>query len=89
MPAIENGSEPEQFRLVSKVIFALALDCLILYILDGISSVQVFSVRFSLKEVSKISCRREKELLEIHRALHKEADRHVVVLHEMGGIGRT
>ena len=58
---------------------------------DGISSVRAFSVRFSLKEVSEISyfTGREQELTEIHRALSQEDGRHVVVLHGMGGIGKT
>jgi hypothetical protein len=58
---------------------------------DGISSLFSFSVSFSLSEVSEISyfTARENELADIHSTLNKEDGRNIVILHGMGGIGKT
>jgi hypothetical protein len=50
-----------------------------------------YSVAFSLSNVSEIEdfVAREEELAEIHRTLRSDGSRHIVVLHGLGGIGKT
>ncbi|KAN0087098.1 hypothetical protein V8E54_000786 [Elaphomyces granulatus] len=50
-----------------------------------------FSVAFSLSNVSETDqfVAREEELAEIHRTLRSDGSRHIVVLHGLGGIGKT
>ncbi|KAN0073072.1 HET domain containing protein [Elaphomyces granulatus] len=50
-----------------------------------------FSVAFSLSDVPEIEqfVAREEELAEIHMALRGDGSRHTVVLHGLGGIGKT
>jgi hypothetical protein len=50
-----------------------------------------FSVSFSLSNVSEVEhfVGRKKELAEIHRVLSSNGSRQVVVLHGLGGIGKT
>ena len=50
-----------------------------------------FSVAFSLSDVPEIEqfVAREEELVEIHRMLHGDGSRRTVVLHGLGGIGKT
>jgi hypothetical protein len=50
-----------------------------------------FSIPFSLSAVSDIEyfVAREDELREIHKALSGDGSRHTVVLHGLGGIGKT
>jgi hypothetical protein len=50
-----------------------------------------FSVAFSLSDVSEIDhfVAREEELTEIHRKLNGDGSRRTVVLHGLGGIGKT
>jgi hypothetical protein len=50
-----------------------------------------FSIPFSLSIVSDIEhfVAREDELREIHKALSGDGSRHIVVLHGLGGIGKT
>ncbi|KAN0078814.1 hypothetical protein V8E54_005327 [Elaphomyces granulatus] len=50
-----------------------------------------FSVSFSLSNVSETEqfVAREEELTEIHRKLRRDGSRHIVVLHGLGGIGKT
>jgi AAA+ ATPase superfamily predicted ATPase len=50
-----------------------------------------FSIPFSLSTVSDIEhfVAREDELREIHKALSGDGSRHIVVLHGLGGIGKT
>jgi hypothetical protein len=50
-----------------------------------------FSVPFSLSDVSDIEqfVGREKELGEMHNALRGDGSRHTVILHGLGGIGKT
>src|SRR5712664_3649450 len=50
-----------------------------------------FSVVFSLSDVSETDqfVAREEELAEIHRTLRGDGSRHIVVLHGLGGIGKT
>ncbi|KAN0070370.1 hypothetical protein V8E54_011239 [Elaphomyces granulatus] len=50
-----------------------------------------FSVAFSLSNVSETDqfIAREEELAEIHRTLRGDGSRHIVVLHGLGGIGKT
>ena len=50
-----------------------------------------FSIAFSLSNVSEIEhfVAREEELAEIHRALSADGSRRTVVLHGLGGIGKT
>jgi AAA+ ATPase superfamily predicted ATPase len=50
-----------------------------------------FSVSFSLSNVSEVEhfVGRKKELAEIHRVLSSDGSRQVVVLHGLGGIGKT
>ena len=50
-----------------------------------------FSIAFSLSDVSGIEhfVAREKELAEIHRNLSSDGSRRTVVLHGLGGIGKT
>jgi len=50
-----------------------------------------FSISFSLSAVSDIEhfVAREDELREIHKALSGDGSRHTVVLHGLGGIGKT
>jgi hypothetical protein len=50
-----------------------------------------FSVPFSLANVSEIErfVAREKELMDIHKHLGGDGSRHTVVLHGLGGIGKT
>jgi hypothetical protein len=50
-----------------------------------------FSVTFSLSDVSEIDhfVAREEELAEMHRRLNGSSSRHAVVLHGLGGIGKT
>jgi len=52
---------------------------------------QDFSVAFSLYDVSEIDqfVAREDELAEIHGTLRGDGSRHTVVLHGLGGIGKT
>jgi AAA ATPase-like protein len=52
---------------------------------------QDFSVAFSLSNVSEIEqfVAREEELAEIHRTLRSDGCRRIVVLHGLGGIGKT
>ena len=50
-----------------------------------------FSVTFSLSDVSEIDyfVAREEELAEIHRKLNGDGSRRTIVLHGLGGIGKT
>src|SRR5882762_7596440 len=50
-----------------------------------------YSVAFSLSNVSEIEdfVAREEELVEIHRTLRGDGSRRIVVLHGLGGIGKT
>jgi len=50
-----------------------------------------FSIAFSLSDVSEIEhfVAREEELAEIHRTLSGDGSRRTVVLHGLGGIGKT
>ncbi|KAI1157631.1 kinesin light chain 1 [Nemania serpens] len=50
-----------------------------------------FSVTFSLSDVPQIQhfVAREEELAEMHRTLNSDGSRRVVVLHGLGGIGKT
>src|ERR1700684_1605649 len=50
-----------------------------------------FSVSFSLSDVPEIEqfVAREEELTEIHRTLRGDGSRRTVVLHGLGGIGKT
>jgi hypothetical protein len=50
-----------------------------------------FSVTFGLSDISDVEhfVARETELIEIHQALSGDASRRVVVLHGLGGIGKT
>ena len=50
-----------------------------------------FSIAFSLSDVSEIEhfVAREEELAEMHRTLSGDGGRHTVVLHGLGGIGKT
>src|ERR1700727_665811 len=50
-----------------------------------------FSIAFSLSNVSEIEhfVAREEELAEMHRTLHGNSNRRTVVLHGLGGIGKT
>ncbi|KAN0070367.1 TPR-like protein [Elaphomyces granulatus] len=50
-----------------------------------------FSVAFSLSNMSETDqfVAREEELAEIHRTLRSDGSRHIVVLHGLGGIGKT
>ena len=50
-----------------------------------------FSVAFSLSDVPKIDqfVAREEELTEIHRMLRGDGSRRTVVLHGLGGVGKT
>jgi hypothetical protein len=50
-----------------------------------------FSVAFSLSDVSEIEhfVAREEELAEMHRTLSGDGSRHTIVLHGLGGIGKT
>jgi ATP-dependent phosphoenolpyruvate carboxykinase len=50
-----------------------------------------FSVAFSLSNVSNIEhfVARETELVEMHRTLSGDGSRRTVVLHGLGGIGKT
>jgi hypothetical protein len=52
---------------------------------------ETFSVSFSLSEVSEIEyfVARQEELTEIHNALGGDGSRRTVVLHGLGGIGKT
>jgi AAA ATPase domain len=56
-----------------------------------INAEEMFSVSFSLSEVSETQhfVAREDELAEIHRALSGDDSRQTVVLHGLGGIGKT
>jgi hypothetical protein len=61
-------------------------------ILTGIGTKQEdFSVAFSLSDVPEIEqfVSREEELAEIHRILRGDSSRRTVVLHGLGGIGKT
>ena len=61
-------------------------------ILTGIGTKREdFSVAFSLSDVSEIEqfVAREEELAEIHRTLRGDGSRRTVVLHGLGGIGKT
>lgn len=55
------------------------------------SPIRTFSVSFRLSEVSKVSyfVAREKELTDIHATLNVDNGQRTVVLHGMGGIGKT
>ena len=50
-----------------------------------------FSVSFSLSNISGIKyfMAREKELAEIHAKLGSDGSRRTVILHGLGGIGKT
>jgi ATP/maltotriose-dependent transcriptional regulator MalT len=50
-----------------------------------------FSVAFSLSDVPEIEqfVAREEELAEIHRILRGDSSRRTVILHGLGGIGKT
>src|SRR6266536_2973816 len=50
-----------------------------------------FSVAFSLSDVSEIDhfVAREEELAEIHTKLNSDGNRRTIVLHGLGGIGKT
>ena len=50
-----------------------------------------FSVTFSLSDVPEIEkfVAREEELAEIHRMLRGDGSRRTVVLHGLGGVGKT
>ena len=52
---------------------------------------ETFSVVFSLSEVREVDhfVAREREIAEIHGALSRDGDRQVVILHGLGGIGKT
>jgi hypothetical protein len=61
-------------------------------ILTGIGAKREdFSVTFSLSDIPEIEhfVAREKELAEIHRTLRGDGSRRTVVLHGLGGIGKT
>lgn len=55
------------------------------------SKYEDFSVPFNDTEVEGVETfvAREKELKEIHRALYSDGSRRTVVLHGLGGIGKT
>jgi ATP/maltotriose-dependent transcriptional regulator MalT len=50
-----------------------------------------FSIAFSLSDVPEIEefVAREEELIEIHRMLRGDGSRRTVVLHGLGGVGKT
>src|SRR6266536_6199769 len=50
-----------------------------------------FSVAFSLSDVSEIDhfVAREEELAEIHRKLNGDGSRRTIILHGLGGMGKT
>jgi hypothetical protein len=50
-----------------------------------------FSIAFSLSNISKIEyfIAREGELAEMHRALSSDGSYRTIVLHSLGGIGKT
>lgn len=50
-----------------------------------------FSIAFSLADVSEIErfVARQEELAEMHRILNDDGSRRIVVLHDLGGIGKT
>lgn len=57
----------------------------------GLSLGSSFSIQFSLSEVSASLCfvAREEELTEIHSLLNVKGSRRTVVLHGLGGMGKT
>jgi AAA ATPase domain len=57
----------------------------------GISQISTFSVSFSLSEVSEAPyfVAREKEIADIHTVLQTKDPRRIIILHGMGGIGKT
>src|ERR1700722_12829108 len=64
----------------------------IIKILTGIGAKREdFSVNFSLSDFPEIEhfVAREEELAEIHRTLRGDGSRRIVVLHGLGGIGKT
>lgn len=56
-----------------------------------INAEETFSVSFSLSEVSETEhfVARQEELAEIHKTLGSDGSRRTVVLHGLGGIGKT
>jgi len=56
-----------------------------------INTEETFSISFSLADVSETGhfVAREDELAEIHRSLNRDGSRRIVVLHGLGGIGKT
>ncbi|KAH7309254.1 hypothetical protein BKA65DRAFT_519502, partial [Rhexocercosporidium sp. MPI-PUGE-AT-0058] len=55
------------------------------------SNLEDFSVTFSLHDISEVEhfVAREDELLKIHQTLKGDGSRRAVVLHGLGGIGKT
>ena len=74
------------------ILYIVKIHSSIIKILTGIGTkYEDFSVAFSLSNVSEIEhfVAREEELAEMHRTLSGDGSRRTVVLHGLGGIGKT